>query len=77
MDDFCRQFFVCSLIPLEWHWVMPIIVPLIFLIIIGIPVAKILHQAGYSRWWTILAIIPVVNLISLWVFAFLRWPRTR
>jgi hypothetical protein len=31
-------------------------------------------MAGRSRWWTILAFVPLVNLISLWVFAFTRWP---
>ena len=31
-------------------------------------------MAGRSRWWTILAFVPLVNLIGLWVFAFTRWP---
>jgi hypothetical protein len=34
----------------------------------------ILHRAGRSRWWTILAFVPLINLIGLWVFAFTRWP---
>jgi hypothetical protein len=37
-------------------------------------VANILHRAGRSRWWTILAFVPLVNLIGLWVFAFTQWP---
>jgi hypothetical protein len=36
---------------------------------------NILHRAGRSRWWTILAFIPLLNLIGLWVFAFTRWPK--
>jgi hypothetical protein len=41
---------------------------------VGVPVAAILHHAGRSRWWTVIAFIPLLNLIGLWVFAFSRWP---
>jgi len=44
------------------------------LILIGVPVSSILHRAGHSRWWLLIAIIPLINLIGLWVFAFTRWP---
>jgi hypothetical protein len=40
----------------------------------GHAAAAALHRAGRSRWWTILAFVPLVNLIGLWVFAFTRWP---
>jgi hypothetical protein len=54
--------------------VMAIVMPLLFIILVGVPVANILHRAGRSRWWIILAFVPFVNLIGLWVFAFTRWP---
>ncbi|TAL91634.1 MAG: hypothetical protein EPN46_04740 [Candidimonas sp.] len=47
---------------------------LAFLLLIGIPAAMILGKAGYSRAWVILAFIPMVNLVALWVFAFAKWP---
>lgn len=50
---------------------------LISLVLIGIPAAVILRKAGYSRWWVILAFIPPLNLIGLWVFAFAKWPTLR
>ena len=75
MQNFCEQFGPCSAIPPEWHWVMAIVMPLLFILLVGIPVANILHRAGCSRWWTILAFIPFLNLIGLWVFAFTRWPK--
>jgi hypothetical protein len=53
---------------------MPLGMPLLLIIIVAVPVANILHRAGRSRWWTILAFVPLVNLIGLWVFAFTRWP---
>ena len=36
--------------------------------------APIARKAGYSGWWSLLMIIPVVNLVMIWVFAFAKWP---
>jgi uncharacterized membrane protein len=38
---------------------------------------RILNRAGYSRWWLLTVVVPVLNLIMLWVFAFASWPVTR
>jgi hypothetical protein len=35
-----------------------------------IPAVKIVQKAGYSGWW----VVPLVNIIMLWVFAFADWP---
>jgi hypothetical protein len=75
MQRFCEEFGPCSVIPPEWAWIMAILMPLLMIILVGVPVANILHRAGRSRWWTILAFIPLLNLIGLWVFAFTRWPK--
>lgn len=54
------------------------ILPLVaYLVLIVLPVAVIVGKAGYSRAWVILALIPIVNLIALWVFAFAKWPTLR
>jgi uncharacterized membrane protein YhaH (DUF805 family) len=53
------------------HWIIVLAVIALF----AIPVSKILRKAGYSGWWTILAFIPGVSMIFLWVFAFSTWPR--
>jgi hypothetical protein len=74
MERFCNEFWPCQAVPPEWHWVMPIVMPLLFIIIVGVPVGSILHRAGRSRWWTIIAFVPLLNLIGLWIFAFTRWP---
>jgi hypothetical protein len=39
--------------------------------------SQILRKAGYSPWWALLALIPVVNLVMLLVFAFANWPVLR
>jgi len=35
---------------------------------------RILSRAGYSRWWLLTMVVPLLNLIMLWVFAFAVWP---
>jgi uncharacterized membrane protein YhaH (DUF805 family) len=74
MPQMCQQFWPCSAVPPEYLWLMPIIMPLLAIVLLGVPVASILHRAGRSRWWILIAFIPLLNLIGLWVFAFSRWP---
>jgi hypothetical protein len=51
---------------------------LIFLIvyfcIFGIPIMQILKRVGHSRAWVLIMLVPLVNLVFLWIFAFKRWP---
>ena len=35
---------------------------------------RILRKAGFDGWWVLVLLIPVVNIIMIWVFAFTRWP---
>ena len=37
-------------------------------------ITKILNKTGFSRWFSIIYLIPIVNIIALWVFAFVKWP---
>lgn len=36
--------------------------------------ARVVRRAGFSPWWALLLLVPVVNIIMLWVFASARWP---
>jgi len=74
MLTMCTEMGLCDLIPSRWHWVMPLLMLLLVILIVGVPVAHILNRAGRSRWWVIVAFMPLLNLIGLWVFAFTRWP---
>lgn len=50
---------------------------IVLLMIVGIllpPYAKVLHRTGFSPWFCLLLLVPVVNLIVVWVFAFIEWP---
>lgn len=35
---------------------------------------RTLNRAGYSRWWLLTIVVPLLNVIMLWVFAFAIWP---
>lgn len=50
---------------------------LVAIVLVGIPVWRILTRLGLSPWFTILAFIPVVNIISLWLLSYANWPGQR
>ena len=54
-----------------FHW----LIVLGFLALVGFPVAKILQRLGISRWWTILAFLPLLNIFGLWALSAVRWPK--
>ena len=56
-----------------FHWLIVIAVLLIYLV----PAAKIVSKAGYSGWWCLILLVPLVNIIMIYVFAFADWPALR
>jgi hypothetical protein len=54
-----------------WHWVT--FAALVALILY--PIGRILTRIGFSPFWSVLALIPLVNLIGLWALALSDWPR--
>jgi len=34
----------------------------------------IARKAGYSRWYSLLLLVPLVNVVVVWIFAFSKWP---
>lgn len=52
------------------HW-------LVFAVMVAVvlyPIGKVLGRIGLSPFWSIIALVPLVNLIALWVLAFIDWP---
>jgi hypothetical protein len=41
------------------------------------PYSRIFGKAGFSGAFSILMVVPLVNLIALWVFAYSDWPALR
>ena len=39
--------------------------------------SKILDKAGIPKAWVLCLLIPVVNIIMIWVFAFCHWPNLK
>ena len=35
---------------------------------------RILRKAGFDVLWVLILLIPIVNIVMIWVFAFIRWP---
>ena len=46
----------------------------IYAFIFVFPIWRILSRLGLGGAWSLLAIIPLLNIIMLWVLAFTSWP---
>ncbi len=54
-----------------------LLVLLVVVVIYLVPAWKIVSKAGYSGALSILSLLPLVNLVALFVFAFSDWPVLR
>jgi hypothetical protein len=52
------------------HWVSFAVMAALILF----PLGRILRRLGFSPYLSLLAFIPAVNLIALWVLALADWP---
>jgi len=51
----------------------------LFMLVIGAalivpPFWQIFSKAGFSPWWSLLMVLPLANLVALWVLGFATWP---
>lgn len=53
-----------------FHWLVLFIIWFAFLW----PMARILTRTGHSGLWVLLAFLPLINCVALWVFAYKKWP---
>ncbi len=53
------------------HWLLFVLMVAVVLY----PIGRILSRMGISSFWSVLAVVPFVNLIALWILAFANWPR--
>lgn len=56
-----------------WHW----LIILVWLAVFIVPAWRIVGKAGFPGAFALLAVIPLVNVVMLWVFAFVKWPVER
>lgn len=50
---------------------------LLMLVVVVVPFWRICVKAGYSGLWSLLAVVPLANLVFLYVLAFSDWPSLR
>jgi hypothetical protein len=43
-------------------------------LVLIIPFWQLFSKAGYSGWWSLLMVVPFLNLITVYVLAFSNWP---
>lgn len=60
-----------------WGFGGPWLGILVWVVIILPPFWQIFSKAGFSGWLSLLMLIPLVNLIVLYVVAFSDWPSLR
>ncbi len=48
-----------------------------WLAIILVPAWRITRKAGFPGALSLLMLIPMVNIIMVWVFAFVKWPNQK
>jgi hypothetical protein len=54
------------------------LVPLLILLaVLVVPYWKLWSRTGHSGVWALMMLIPLANIISLWVLAFKQWPALR
>lgn len=53
--------------PVHWLIVLLVLSPLI-------PIYRILRRMGFNGWLCVLAFVPLANLVTVWVLAYVRWP---
>jgi len=52
----------------HWLWM------LVFALVVVVPVWRICVRAGFSGWWSVLVLFPLLNLALLYFLAFADWP---
>ena len=44
------------------------------LILLVLPFWKIFSKAGFSGWWSLSVLLPIINLLAIYILAFSKWP---
>jgi hypothetical protein len=44
------------------------------ILLVVIPAWRIVSRAGFHGAWSLLILIPVINIVAIYVFAFIPWP---
>jgi uncharacterized membrane protein YhaH (DUF805 family) len=53
---------------------VPLLLGLVLFIVNLIATIMVIRKAGYSGWWVLILLVPVVGYIFALIFAFSKWP---
>jgi len=56
---------------------MTLILIVLYLFVVVFPIWKILDRMGFPGWLSLLSLVPILNLVMLWVLALREWPVER
>lgn len=56
-----------------WHWLVLLVLAGTFII----PAWRIAGKAGFPGALSLLLLVPLLGIVLIWVFAFIRWPVER
>ena len=56
-----------------WHWVVLLVLAAAFII----PAWRITSKAGFPGALSLLLLVPLLGIVLIWIFAFVRWPVER
>jgi hypothetical protein len=54
-----------------------IVISVAVFVIMLIAYTNVISRAGYSRWWILIMLVPLANIVMLLVFCFKEWPVQR
>jgi uncharacterized membrane protein YhaH (DUF805 family) len=52
-----------------WHWLI-----LVLAIVPNLMFIPAVRRTGFSAWWVVVSLIPVIGLVVLWMWAYAKWP---
>ncbi len=52
-----------------------VVLLLFFVATLVFAIPKLLFRLGLSKWWAILGIFPIINIIAIWFLAYAKWPK--
>jgi hypothetical protein len=50
------------------------LIPLLIISLALFFMSRVLQRAGFSPWWALIGLVPMLNLLMLWWFAYNKWP---
>jgi hypothetical protein len=58
---------------------LPVVLMIIGVVVfvLLVPIARLLRRTGHHAIWCLLALLPGLNFIAFWIFAFKPWPTDR